>query len=154
MVNVTCPECRGKGRNVEATCPDCRGTGYDPNDENAYAQCHTCHGDKKIEVDECPKCGGSGQIAIEYNQAGSNAVTEGGLSGCSSCGSAATHVLVDYHHRVLGGGTLFCSRHAFDGGREQCHLCGDYGIEHDDVEYLPTYPAGALDGAGCCSDHP
>lgn len=31
------------------TCPNCNGTGYDPNEDNCFAQCHTCYGEGEIE---------------------------------------------------------------------------------------------------------
>lgn len=150
MTKFVCPECQGKGTDVEVTCADCRGSGCDPNEDNVFAQCHACHGDGVVDVDICPKCNGAGQIEIDYGEAAGY----DDLSTCSACGGAATHVLVDYHHNILGSGILFCSSHAFDSGREQCPCCGGYEIELDGVDYLPTYPAGALDGEGCCSDHP
>ena len=154
MAKVICPECRGKGNDVEVTCSDCGGSGYDPNEDNAFAQCHTCYGDGTVEADVCPKCNGAGRIEIDYEEAVPNAFTADSLSDCSACGKPATHVLVDYYHNILGGGILFCSSHAFDDRREQCPCCGDYEIELEGVDYLPTYPADALDREGCCSDHP
>lgn len=154
MRKVVCPECRGQGHDVEVTCPDCKGSGYDPNEDNAFAQCHTCHGNRTVETDVCPKCNGIGQIEIEYEDSNTQAASEDGLYECSECSQPATHVLVDYHHNILGGGIFFCSRHAFDDEREQCPCCYDYQIEFEGGDYLPTYPSGALDGEGCCSDHP
>lgn len=85
------------------------------------------------------------------------------------CATQATHVLIDYHHRVIeegdergDDGRHFCRQHAFEDGREACPVCVaatstsqlyDESAE-EDVELLRTYPAGTLDGEGCCSDHP
>jgi len=78
---------------------------------------------------------------------------------CDCCDREATHVLVDYHHSVSKDVEVFCRLHAFQEGREQCPCCGDYPIRIDDedgeeIVIHPTYPAGALDGEGCCSEHP
>ena len=154
MAKVVCPECHGQGHDVEVSCPECKGSGYDPNEDNPFAQCHACSGDGKIDVDICPKCDGSGKVELEFENANTPQFTEDGLAECSDCGNAASHVLVDYHHNILGSGIFFCSRHAFDNGREQCPCCDSYEIEFDGESYLPTYPSGALDGEGCCSVHP
>lgn len=77
---------------------------------------------------------------------------------CIHCGCEATHILVDYYHNIIGDGVFYCQRHAFEEGREQCSCCHDYwvafNLEAGEGELLPTYPAGALDGEGCCSQHP
>lgn len=81
---------------------------------------------------------------------------------CSNCDQEAAYVLVSYWHDVVGEGSFFCEEHAFAEGREKCRFCEDYGIEVDEedentgeiIELIPTYPAGALDSEGCCSDHP
>jgi len=153
MKKVVCPECHGKGYDVEVTCPDCKGSGYDPIEDNVFAQCHTCYGDGTVEVDVCPKCNGDGKIEINYTIKPKK-LLQNGLYACSECGKPATHILVDYNHNILGSGVFFCSQHAFDEGREQCPCCDDYWIEFQGQNYLPTYPSGALDGSGCCSVHP
>lgn len=81
----------------------------------------------------------------------------------------ATHVLVDYYHKVIeenderaNVGVHFCGQHAFDDGRESCHICVADGATTEtfdeatelDVEMLRTYPPGATDSDDCCSDHP
>lgn len=79
---------------------------------------------------------------------------------CSCCGNAATYVLVNYNHEIIGNGNVYCDNHAFADGREKCPCCYDYGIEvydetaEQNVELLPTYPQGTLDNEGCCSEHP
>ncbi len=75
------------------------------------------------------------------------------------CSRTATHILVSYRHAIVNGGLLYCQQHAFDNGREECPCCDSYPIEFDTengdrIELLPTYPAGALDNEGCCSEHP
>jgi hypothetical protein len=77
------------------------------------------------------------------------------------CSCAATHIVVSYMHDIVGGGIVYCSQHAFDEGRERCPCCGSYQIDYEDaeadwtkIELLPTYPAGSMDGQGCCSEHP
>jgi hypothetical protein len=154
MTKVVCPECRGRGSDVEITCPDCKGSGYDSNEDNPFAQCHTCSGGGSVEADVCPKCDGSGQIEIEYENISTQEISQDGIYECSDCGMPASYVLVDYYHNILGSGVFFCSSHAFDDGREQCPCCDDYQIAFEGENYLPTYPSGALDGEGCCSDHP
>lgn len=85
------------------------------------------------------------------------------------CTIKATHVLVDYHHRIIeegdalgADGRHFCHHHAFSDDREACPVCVaaksttqvyDDAAEQD-VDLLRTYPPGTLDGEGCCSDHP
>ena len=76
------------------------------------------------------------------------------MQACQYCGSKATHILVDYHHRALNGGEFYCQTHAFQDEREKCPCCYDYQINFDGEEFLPTYPNGTLDGEGCCSEHP
>ncbi|CEP34354.1 MULTISPECIES: hypothetical protein [unclassified Halomonas] len=76
------------------------------------------------------------------------------MTECIRCSIEATHILVNYNHSILGDGEVYCSDHAFKDGREECPCCDDYWIEFDGEEFLPTYPAGTLDGEGCCSDHP
>ncbi len=155
MPKTKCPECHGLGHDVMISCPDCRGTGYDPNEDNPFAQCHTCHGEKKVEADICPKCNGHGEIELDYSNSTSDPeLTPDGFCQCADCGTKATHVLVSYNHDILGSGIFYCSQHAFSNGREQCPCCYDYWIEFDGKEYLPTYPSGALDGEECCSEHP
>lgn len=154
MIKVTCPECRGRGYDVEVYCPDCNGTGYDPNEDNSLAQCHTCYGSKKVEAEICPKCDGKGQIEIEYGKQRFESDLDDDLYECSVCSSPADYVLVDYHHNIIGDGILYCYEHAFDNNREQCPCCRDYLIDVDGLDFLPTYPSGALDGQGCCSEHP
>ena len=78
---------------------------------------------------------------------------------CIDCDNKATHVLVDYNHNVIDSNSVFCAEHAFEGGREQCSCCYDYTTKVDDdkgreVNLLPTYPDGALDNDGMCSEHP
>ena len=73
---------------------------------------------------------------------------------CSCCGDAATYVLVDYYHEIIGNENVYCSSHAFDNGREKCPCCKNYEIDFEDQTLLPTYPQGTLDRQGCCSDHP
>lgn len=93
---------------------------------------------------------------------------------CADCGTSATHVLVDYDHNAvdLNGQRLnqngrhgkqeitYCSRHAFDDGRQECPCCDQYDIEVEDLEssrimlLLPTYYPDTLDVEGCCSEHP
>ena len=80
------------------------------------------------------------------------------------CDNKATHILVDYHHNIIldneGDARVFCEDHAFVDGRLQCPCCYDYEIRFNDesadieIELLPTYAAGQLDGEGCCSEHP
>lgn len=78
---------------------------------------------------------------------------------CDECDKPATHILVTYMHDVVGEGEVFCERHAFRDGREECPCCYDYTIGFHDqsgerLELLPTYPEGTLDKQGCCSEHP
>ncbi|WP_376698470.1 zinc finger domain-containing protein [Burkholderia stagnalis] len=60
---VPCATCHGRGTDVDATCPECQGTGYDPNEENPFAQCHRCYGEGEVILDVCPDCGGTGEGA-------------------------------------------------------------------------------------------
>jgi len=60
MSEIICPVCRGDGE-AEYGCRDCNGTGYDPTEDNAFGQCHTCYGEGTA-VQECFKCRGSGVI--------------------------------------------------------------------------------------------
>lgn len=60
MSEIICPVCCGDGE-VEYGCRDCNGTGYDPTEDNAFGQCHTCYGEGTA-VQECFKCCGSGVI--------------------------------------------------------------------------------------------
>lgn len=60
MSEIVCPVCRGHGE-VEYDCRDCNGTGYDPTEDNAFGQCHTCYGEGTA-VQECFKCRGAGVI--------------------------------------------------------------------------------------------
>lgn len=54
-IEANCYKCRGKGGPVSIECPDC-----------VYGvHCCTCHGDKFIEVDVCPECGGNGTEDVE-----------------------------------------------------------------------------------------
>ena len=62
---ITCPLCHGCGSGVEVACGDCGGTGYDPNEDNPFAQCHSCFGEGTVILDDCPKCGGDGVIEID-----------------------------------------------------------------------------------------
>jgi len=62
MTASKCDICRGHGGPIEIECPECAGTGYDPTDDKPFAQCHTCHGDQTIEVEECINCGGIGEV--------------------------------------------------------------------------------------------
>lgn len=75
-----------------------------------------------------------------------------------TCEQPATHVVVDYHHNVVGDEEVYCKKHAFEEGREECPCCYDYDInvstESGSATLLPTYPAGTLDNEGCCSEHP
>lgn len=155
MIRVTCPECKGRGYDVAVTCQDCMGSRLEPKEDNPLAQCNTCHGDGEVEVDICPKCDGSGQIDIEYDNIDTPELSEDGLYNCSEClVEPASFILVDYHHTPLGYGIFYCSQHAFDNGREQCPCCYDYQIMFEGQSYLPTYPKNTLDGRGCCADHP
>ena len=75
------------------------------------------------------------------------------------CTRTATHILVDCYHAIIGEGELYCRQHAFDDGRAECPCCDSYSIEFEDedgerIDLLPTYSADALDGEGCCSEHP
>lgn len=77
----------------------------------------------------------------------------------ANCDRTATHILVDYNHKIISNEEVYCKDHAFMDGREQCPCCNDYQItvEDDSGEkfvLLPTYPAGTLDSEGCCSEHP
>lgn len=65
MEEVICPLCHGRGGDVTIKCRNCNGTGYDPEEDNPFAQCHTCYGDGEEEVDVCPRCGGGGQIYLD-----------------------------------------------------------------------------------------
>lgn len=76
------------------------------------------------------------------------------MTECNYCSNKATHILVNYNHNIIGDGKVYCSDHAFEDGREECPCCDDYWIKSDGKEFLPTYPAGTLDGQGCCSEHP
>ncbi len=62
MSEKICPVCRGRGGDVTVSCPDCGGTGANPNEDNAFGQCHTCHGDGEIQEDICSRCNGDGTI--------------------------------------------------------------------------------------------
>ncbi|CUK14610.1 Uncharacterised protein [Achromobacter sp. 2789STDY5608615] len=83
---------------------------------------------------------------------------------CEVCGSSsATHVLVDYQRTVCEPSQYFCKKHAFEEGREECHICEDnshlssIAVEDEDGEQrdlLPTYRPGELDRDGMCSEHP
>ncbi|APM46605.1 TPA: hypothetical protein MG836_19235 [Klebsiella pneumoniae] len=44
MKKVICSLCHGRGGDVIITCSNCNGSGYDPQDDNPFAQCHTCYG--------------------------------------------------------------------------------------------------------------
>jgi len=101
MPKIVCPECNGRRYDVEITCPDCSGSGYDPNEDNPFAQCHTCSGNGKVNADVCPKCDGRGKIEIEYENTSTPELSQTGFYKCSDCGALATHVLVDYHHSLL-----------------------------------------------------
>jgi DnaJ-class molecular chaperone len=68
MSEIICPMCRGRGEDVEIECDNCHGTGYDPNEDNALAQCHSCSGDGTVEVDICPHCNGEGKIEKEEEE--------------------------------------------------------------------------------------
>lgn len=57
-----CPVCHGRGGPIEIECPDCGGSGFDPHEDNPFAQCHTCYGEGSIESDDCTRCGGIGEI--------------------------------------------------------------------------------------------
>lgn len=79
---------------------------------------------------------------------------------CENCHQAATHVLVDYRHNIIEPFEFYCSKHAFNDGREECPCCYTFAIEVYDetidkyIELLPTYPLGTLDYEGCCCQHP
>lgn len=60
--HIRCPLCHGSGGPIEIECRECGGTGFDPIEDNPFAQCHTCYGDGVEEVDTCIRCGGSGEI--------------------------------------------------------------------------------------------
>lgn len=65
MSEIICPTCHGHGGDVEIKCINCRGTGYDPNEDNAFAQCHSCDGEGTVLVDICPDCNGEGKIEVD-----------------------------------------------------------------------------------------
>jgi molecular chaperone DnaJ len=65
MEEVICPLCHGRGGDVTIKCRNCNGTGYDPEEDNPFAQCHTCYGDEEEEVEVCPRCGGEGKIYLD-----------------------------------------------------------------------------------------
>jgi len=60
-----CHVCHGNGGPIEIECSDCNGTGFDPTEDNPFAQCHTCYGDEIEEVEICNHCGGSGELDAE-----------------------------------------------------------------------------------------
>lgn len=62
-----CNCCYGTGGPVEIDCHNCAGTGYDPHEDNPFAQCHSCYGDGLVEEDTCPKCSGAGEIEDEHD---------------------------------------------------------------------------------------
>lgn len=66
MTEVICPQCRGRGGDIEVECWDCGGTGYAPEEDKPFAQCHTCYGDGVAEIDVCPNCGGYGKIEVDH----------------------------------------------------------------------------------------
>jgi len=57
-----CEYCNGRGVDIEISCRDCGGSGYDPQEDNPFAQCHTCYGDGVEHLDECPACQGQGSF--------------------------------------------------------------------------------------------
>lgn len=59
-----CSSCHGRGTDVDVDCPNCASTGYDPNEDNPFAQCHECYGEGVITLNVCPDCGGSGNAQI------------------------------------------------------------------------------------------
>lgn len=61
-MNYACPSCQGRGGDVDVTCPGCAGTGYDPIEENPFAQCQECYGDEVVTLDICPDCAGCGEL--------------------------------------------------------------------------------------------
>lgn len=65
MEEIICPLCHGRGGDVTIKCRNCNGTGYDPEEDNPFAQCHTCYGDEEEEVEVCPRCGGEGKIYLD-----------------------------------------------------------------------------------------
>lgn len=65
VTSGTCSVCHGRGSDVDAACPDCQGTGYDPNEDNPFAQCHRCYGEGEVVLDVCPACGGTGEESEE-----------------------------------------------------------------------------------------
>lgn len=54
-----CATCHGRGTDVTVSCPQCEGTGFDPNEENPFAQCHECYGEGEVHLDTCPHCSGA-----------------------------------------------------------------------------------------------
>lgn len=60
-----CHVCHGRGGPIEIECIDCNGTGFDPTEDNPFAQCHGCYGDETQEVDICTRCGGTGELDEE-----------------------------------------------------------------------------------------
>ncbi len=77
---------------------------------------------------------------------------------CSKCGNPATHVLATKDHEIIEPAQCFCEDHAFDDDRGECACCWDSTIEvpgdDEDVDLIPTYPAGELDKGGMCAWHP
>jgi RecJ-like exonuclease len=65
MSEIICPQCHGRGGDIEIECWDCGGSGYDPEEDKPFAQCHTCYGEGMAEVDVCPNCGGEGRLEVE-----------------------------------------------------------------------------------------
>lgn len=65
MTTVICGACHGRGGPIEIECPDCSGSGFDPMEENPYAQCHTCYGEGTVEVEDCTRCGGTGEVELD-----------------------------------------------------------------------------------------
>ena len=86
------------------------------------------------------------------------------------CAMPVTHVLVTYRHDPIHSddpralyGNFFCTRHAFNDGRECCHICERYPDQEtktedpltgDVVKLKRTYASGELDADDMCSDHP
>ncbi len=57
---LLCPDCHGRGSDVEAQCSACAGSGFDPEEDNPFAQCHECYGEGTVTLPVCQKCGGVG----------------------------------------------------------------------------------------------
>ncbi|MDO9139534.1 MAG: hypothetical protein Q7U38_04320 [Methylobacter sp.] len=65
MPKKICSTCHGGSDNIEIQCTNCSGTGYDPNEDNEFAQCHSCYGEGTVQVDICPDCNDEGKIDDE-----------------------------------------------------------------------------------------